>query len=539
MVEMEFNCIHCGQSISVEEELAGRVGVCPACGREIVVPRRQNKGLGIRRQHAASSDGDGAIDVGGADEAPRMSEYQRLQQEAAECARRARVMKFAQMAVGLVVLIAASCFAWFYFAGFSKEEGIDNQRPVQATPQKDMKKAVKPEPVKPGPDTSKACDLDSCKDKLAVIGDEGKGGSGFIVQMDGRKYFVTNEHITRGPEKWFEKILLINGQEIRLGRFDIARDRDLARFEVDEQVAAFNQSKVPPKMDLPITVFGNESGLGMARSSRGRIVAIGPSRFEIDAHMVVGYSGSPVLDGDGQVVGVFTKMWGEEESRRWDIGDRELGSTKGWALGFSSVKWEPVEWNEYRKQIGIVADVVTFIGAILPFMELEDEKRSLSGELPHYGEENKPIFSVCTNPFWDRLLQLSKIGEALLEVRKEFGQAQNGGHVEHVSRRILNLEKTGDTSLEVREESRSGFSLVQDEGYKSSYARRLSRRKLKIERRLVETVRDAFVDVKKILAGTRWVTQQFKAGMTTVHPMQWYQKSLASHSREANLDDAA
>lgn len=140
---------------------------------------------------------------------------------------------------------------------------------------------------------------------LAIISTRNSVGSGFILEMDGQCYLVSNEHVIRSGPPISAK--LVDGQEILIGALEVAEDRDLVRFQIEEGTySPLSASTQLPIIGESVYVFGNSDGGGVLTSLSGKILGIGPDLIELDAQFVCGNSGSPIISSSGSVLGVAT-----------------------------------------------------------------------------------------------------------------------------------------------------------------------------------------------------------------------------------------
>jgi len=119
------------------------------------------------------------------------------------------------------------------------------------------------------------------------------------------------------------------------------------RFEVNNELPAFKLSNETPKIDDKIAIYGNSAGEGAITEERGEIKAIGTFRLEVTAHVVVGNSGSPVINGSGEVVGVYTYVTRGDSSNDFDMLDSRYKDGRKWAVRFTGVKWIVAHLTEH------------------------------------------------------------------------------------------------------------------------------------------------------------------------------------------------
>ncbi|MEJ2299088.1 MAG: DegQ family serine endoprotease [Woeseiaceae bacterium] len=140
-------------------------------------------------------------------------------------------------------------------------------------------------------------------------------GSGFFVDADG--YIVTNNHVIENADEI--SVVLADGR--RLDAELVGRDpkTDLALIKVsdDEKFPAlrFGNSD-EARVGEWVLAIGNPFGLGGTAtagiiSARGRDIRSGPydDYLQIDAPINSGNSGGPIVDADGEVIGVNTAIF--------------------------------------------------------------------------------------------------------------------------------------------------------------------------------------------------------------------------------------
>lgn len=140
-------------------------------------------------------------------------------------------------------------------------------------------------------------------------------GSGFIIDPEG--YVVTNHHVVAGADEI--RVTLADGRQLEatIVGDDPQMDLALLELDVDERLphVEFADSDAVRVGDWVIAI-GNPFGLGGSVSvgvvsARGRDIRSGPydDYLQIDAPMNHGNSGGPVLDVNGEVIGVSTAIF--------------------------------------------------------------------------------------------------------------------------------------------------------------------------------------------------------------------------------------
>lgn len=140
-------------------------------------------------------------------------------------------------------------------------------------------------------------------------------GSGFIIDSDG--IIVTNNHVIDGAEQI--TVVLDDGQRLEAHLVGVDAKTDLAVLEVEADVslpAIQFGSTDDLRVGDWVVALGNPFGIGASVtagivSARGRDIRSGPydDFIQVDAPINRGNSGGPLLDGDGNVVGVNTAIY--------------------------------------------------------------------------------------------------------------------------------------------------------------------------------------------------------------------------------------
>lgn len=197
--------------------------------------------------------------------------------------------------------------------------------------------------------TSKRNVFNQVKDGLIIVQCDTSSGSGFVVEMEnGTKWFVTNKHVVEGQKR--VAAFLLDGRELKLGAFQVAKDRDLVRFSVDEKTKSMTISGNVPNIGDAVFVFGNSDGEGVATDLCGEIVGVGPKQIEVSNKFVHGNSGSAVIDEQGTVLGVATFATYDYDVSDWTKIDTRFANVRRFALRFTGVEWEAMEYSSFYKK---------------------------------------------------------------------------------------------------------------------------------------------------------------------------------------------
>ncbi len=140
-----------------------------------------------------------------------------------------------------------------------------------------------------------------------VFVENGDGrGSGFIAKMDDTVYFISNQHNLFGAESL--ELNTMDGKTLKPKEFEYHKNLDLIRMKLSEDslenLVVLTLSEKTPSTDDPIFVYGNSAGGDVATELDGKIIGVGPTSIEVNAKFVPGNSGSPILNRQGEVIGV-------------------------------------------------------------------------------------------------------------------------------------------------------------------------------------------------------------------------------------------
>jgi hypothetical protein len=140
--------------------------------------------------------------------------------------------------------------------------------------------------------------------------------SGCAVEEDGRHYLYTARHVVFDetnndalPEKLFATTLDGESYVIDLSTLEVPDDNhDAVRIELPQPICReLHLARRSPKYGDRIFVFGDAGGAGVMCAEAGTVIALGPLEFEHTADSIGGMSGGPVVDSDGDVIGLCQK----------------------------------------------------------------------------------------------------------------------------------------------------------------------------------------------------------------------------------------
>ena len=186
---------------------------------------------------------------------------------------------------------------------------------------------------------------------LVFVSGEG-AGSGFIANVGGKPFLLTNAHVAAGVRGAALKTL--QGTAVKPGPASVAVGHDILGMETAATGTPLEVMRGVENIVVAgddVVVLGNSEGGGVIIPIMGRIVGVGPQLVEVDAPFQPGNSGSPIIHlRTRKVVAIATYL----VIRKYDpVTKRPLPepSIRRFGYRIDSVKtWQPVNWNAFTSQ---------------------------------------------------------------------------------------------------------------------------------------------------------------------------------------------
>ena len=271
----------------------------------------------------------------------------------------------------------AESFAWTLIAS-PTQEMLAKAPQVPGSPTSGA--ASVPAPVQPSAETQQAASevVKTNHNNLVFVSGKEGAGSGFIANMGGANYLVTNAHVAAGINDADFKTL--DGTVVQRGAAGVAAGHDICRMALPKGGKPFEvMERVDENAGIGdnIVVLGNAEGSGVINTIMGKIVGIGPSLVEIDAQFVPGNSGSPIVHlKTGKVIGVATYS----VTRKYDATTKEKMKepvVRRFGYRIDSVKiWQPVNWQSFYAQAAAMEKIHTLTEALDNFFRDLYENKS-------------------------------------------------------------------------------------------------------------------------------------------------------------------
>lgn len=184
-------------------------------------------------------------------------------------------------------------------------------------------------------------DLSSLNDSLVRISGDATIGIGFIVNMDGHQYVVTNANVVSGHNKLSFKTLA--GKPVQPKKIELSATRDLARFMVSDQ-KALELQPVAENDSVAVLEYDRSSKI---KQHSGHCGGVGKDMIEVTALFDPQSNGSPLLNGELQVCGAANFMtYFKMQANNWE------GTARRFAYRLDDAHWYAPNWKSYNKTYG-------------------------------------------------------------------------------------------------------------------------------------------------------------------------------------------
>lgn len=285
----------------------------------------------------------------------------------------------------------------------------------------------------------------NCK---SALGDT--AGSGFIAKMDGKTYIFTNQHVIMGADR-IEFVTVKNGEKLKPTGVELSIKRDIARLLIADRSEALEISG-DAGMGIPLAVFGNSEGAGVATELYGNVVGVGADRLEVSAEFVSGNSGSPVINKNKEVIGIASYVRFSRPSRMTE-NTRFENKARRFCYRLTDVQWAPVNWRKYNNEYGrLYRENDALVEAIFKIINRLYDKPF--GSIPEYGSDSA-LQKWCGE-------HNRALGHGISEMRRDLGKS-TGDLSAYCKRRGDSLE------MKLRNRDLTAFLREEFEGYIYAY----------------------------------------------------------------------
>lgn len=150
---------------------------------------------------------------------------------------------------------------------------------------------------------------------LTIISTTGRGSAWVAAVEDGRSLLVTNNHVVGREARPGSVVTVVRGELRTEGEvLQIDEERDLAVVAMEEVLPSLDMADELPRVGEPILVVG--SPLGLERSVvTGIVSAFREEHIQISAPLNPGNSGGPVVNANGEVIGMAVLKVGDDQTQ--------------------------------------------------------------------------------------------------------------------------------------------------------------------------------------------------------------------------------
>jgi len=230
--------------------------------------------------------------------------------------------------------------------------------------------------------------MDVPLDALVIVTGDNGVGSGFLAEMKGRYFIVTNIHVLAGNEQVV--FATATGQALPANpHIFVASEEDVAIIPIakpDSFLPVSGDGSQPANIGDDIVVMGNAQGASVVTRLEGKVDGVGPDRYEVSATFVPGNSGSPVLhEASGEVIGVAAYLVDNSDSEDKWLEESEFKKIRRFAFRIDSVKeWQRASLAELKRDHDAVEEYESLLDGVLEFsLTLSKQKRFLMPERAH------------------------------------------------------------------------------------------------------------------------------------------------------------
>ncbi|CAA6678792.1 MULTISPECIES: serine protease [unclassified Lentimonas] len=189
---------------------------------------------------------------------------------------------------------------------------------------------------------------------LVVISSDQSEGSGFIAEMRGRTFLITNIHVLGAARGAL--IRTLDGEVITLPSYGfISQKRDIALVPIEWEgpTLPLSQSLSFDEVGIgqAVTVVGNSDGAGVGSRLTGEVTGVGPDELQVSAKFVPGNSGSPIMHDElGKVVAIASRLKDFSVKSKWTEDSEQADIRRfGYRLD-GEIEWGQIALNDLYQQ---------------------------------------------------------------------------------------------------------------------------------------------------------------------------------------------
>ena len=183
---------------------------------------------------------------------------------------------------------------------------------------------------------------------MVIISGDTSSGSGALLKYNGKSLIFTNAHVLCGNTQNTYK--LVDDTPLIPGNLGVAQGHDVAVVEQTQSTEGIEvMTEVDKKVAIgdEVVVLGNSKGAGVVTEIPGTVLGVGPRQIEVDAVVVSGNSGSPIIHvKTGQVIGLITHAE-MPKADAWAKGSRFMEIRRYGVRLDTIAKWDFPKWSVF------------------------------------------------------------------------------------------------------------------------------------------------------------------------------------------------
>ena len=200
---------------------------------------------------------------------------------------------------------------------------------------------------------------------LVSVKTEESTGTGFKAKQGKDVYLYTCLHCIMHDKPIVARDSL--DERLELEDLELCEGRDIVRFRLPNEHEGFEIATGDDiKIGTQVVAYGDTLGGGVMTQNKGHILAVGSRKIEIDAAVLQGNSGGPVLDSKGKVVGVISS--GSVDSTIWSK-DTRYENVRKFAERIDVLEWKSVDYEELRDVLAYLNDSYVMIQELRDFFQ--------------------------------------------------------------------------------------------------------------------------------------------------------------------------
>lgn len=245
-------------------------------------------------------------------------------------------------------------------------------------------------------------------DDIVLIKGKAGGGTGFIADIKGKKFLVSNAHVLAGVRS--PTFTTMNRKPLKLGPASVAVGHDLLMFAVMEGgrgIPVAESATADAEMGDSVMVVGCPGHGDVATVLEGKLLGIGPHRVEIDAKFEPGNSGGPIIHiKSGQVVGVTTVAIRDDNlisgGSKWRRYGYRLDSVQG---------WQAIDWARFYREADALEKIETTTAELRQAISEASSQRRFSRFAQRKFAYESPAIRGALDSFYQTMTQRSPDSE--------------------------------------------------------------------------------------------------------------------------------